>query len=80
MGVPPPGPRSSVSPESIAQVRSALEGNRSLLWQMKKRLVEGLQNCITDDTNMQCCKGHFKMGGRHVTKCLYREMFSHIDR
>ena len=26
------------------------------------------------------CKGHFKMGGRHVTKCLYREMFSHIDR
>ena len=26
------------------------------------------------------CKGHFKMGGKHVTKCLYREMFSYIDR
>ena len=43
-----------ISQPRIARVQSALEANRSLLWQMKKRLVEGLQNWITDDANMQC--------------------------
>lgn len=43
-----------LSQPRIAKVQSALEANRSLVWQIKKRLVDGLQNCITDDANMQC--------------------------